>query len=237
MQTRELLQSFGALKTLHIMSNSSNSNTITNANDDDDDDDDDDRDVTMSVLFSYMNVSVAESAVNGLCGLELGGQQLMVEKVPMEHVPLLLKHITNNNNNNSNSNASVSTAAATGAASDAVAVVVASRVLYLSDMVSVEELLDDEVYEELKEEVMEECVRVANVSSMQIPRPTTTTTTTTTGATAVANGGGVGGVFVEFATVADAEKAMKAFGGRTFDGKTIHAKFYDPILYQNNVSE
>lgn len=46
-----------------------------------------------------------------------------------------------------------------------------TEVLCLMNMVAVEELLDDEEYEEIVEDVRDECGKYGQVKSIEIPRP------------------------------------------------------------------
>merc|ERR1712094_108962 len=81
----------------------------------------------------------------------------------------------------------------------------ATQCLSLENMLTREDVAGDE-YEEIVEDIKEECAKHGEVEKVAIPRPN-------------ADGPdpeGVGKVFVKFATVDAARKASDALSGRTF---------------------
>ncbi|GAB1215659.1 hypothetical protein ATERTT37_004851 [Aspergillus terreus] len=91
-----------------------------------------------------------------------------------------------------------------------------SRVLQLLNMVTAEELIDNDDYEEICEDVREECSKYGQVLELKVPRP---------------SGGsrqspGVGKIFVKFDTVESATKALKALAGRKFSDRTVVTTYY-----------
>ncbi|KAL5340329.1 hypothetical protein BJX70DRAFT_361453 [Aspergillus crustosus] len=91
-----------------------------------------------------------------------------------------------------------------------------SRVLQLLNMVTPEELMDIEDYEEICDDVREECSKYGNVIELKIPRPT---------------GGsrqspGVGKIFVKFDTVEATTAALKALAGRKFSDRTVVTTYF-----------
>eukprot|EP00640_Fibrocapsa_japonica_P001964 CAMPEP_0113940100 /NCGR_PEP_ID=MMETSP1339-20121228/6282_1 /TAXON_ID=94617 /ORGANISM="Fibrocapsa japonica" /LENGTH=536 /DNA_ID=CAMNT_0000943799 /DNA_START=46 /DNA_END=1656 /DNA_ORIENTATION=- /assembly_acc=CAM_ASM_000762 len=93
-----------------------------------------------------------------------------------------------------------------------------SRVIALSNMVTTDELMDDTTYQEIVEDTRDECGKYGAVQSMEIPRP---------GAPH-----GVGKVFIEFTSTADAAKAIGALKGRTFAGNKVDARYFPESKYQ-----
>lgn len=90
------------------------------------------------------------------------------------------------------------------------------RVLQLLNMVTVDELLDNDDYEEIVEDVGEECGKYGRVLSLKIPRP---------------SGGsrqqsGVGKIFVKFDTEQSATNALKALAGRKFSDRTVVVSYF-----------
>jgi splicing factor U2AF subunit len=110
------------------------------------------------------------------------------------------------------------------------------RVLQLLNMVTPEELIDNEDYEgessnirlswkwsavltipsEICEDVKEECEKYGRVLEMKIPRP---------------SGGsrqsaGVGKIFVKFDTPESAGKALRALAGRKFADRTVVTTYF-----------
>ena len=72
-----------------------------------------------------------------------------------------------------------------------------------------EELADAVAYEEIKEDMMEECGKYGTVTKLVIPRPTADGTPAP----------GVGKVYVEYDAVEGAMKARTSLNGRKFGGK------------------
>ena len=88
-------------------------------------------------------------------------------------------------------------------------------------MVTPEELKDDEEYEEIVDDIREECNRHGAVRSIEIPRPLE----------GVEDVPGVGKVFVEFVSVSDCVKAQQALTGRKFANRIVVTSFYEPERY------
>lgn len=101
------------------------------------------------------------------------------------------------------------------------AAAVATRVLCLDQVVQPQELVVDDEYEEIMEDMREECGKFGTVTNLVIPRP--------------APGGevraGVGKVFVEYTDRQGAEKAKQALHGRKFGGNPVVARFYDEAKF------
>jgi splicing factor U2AF subunit len=90
------------------------------------------------------------------------------------------------------------------------------RVLQLLNMVTVDELLDNEDYEEIKEDIFEECSKFGKILSLKIPRPS--------------SGGrqqsGVGKIYIKFDTEQSATNALKALAGRKFSDRTVVVSYF-----------
>ena len=86
-----------------------------------------------------------------------------------------------------------------------------SRILVLSNMVTQEDLQSDEDYQGLQDEVREECAKFGQLRGMQIPR----------------NAGGniqqsaILKIFLEYATVQDAQAAERELKGRKFGPNVV----------------
>ncbi|CAM9625100.1 unnamed protein product, partial [Sphacelaria rigidula] len=88
-----------------------------------------------------------------------------------------------------------------------------STVVRIGNVVTPEELTDDDAQKEVVEDMTEECSKYGAVAAIEIPH---------VGGPAA----GVGFVFVKYSTMEDAAKAKKGFGARTFDGKSVDATYY-----------
>jgi len=95
-----------------------------------------------------------------------------------------------------------------------------TEVLCLLNMVTEDELQDDEEYEEITEDVKEECNKYGNVKSIEIPRPIKGVDVP-----------GVGKIFVEFISKAECQKANIALTGRKFASRVVVTSYYDPDKY------
>lgn len=113
------------------------------------------------------------------------------------------------------------------------------RVLQLLNMVTPEELIDNEDYEgtycvayffeylligclEICEDVKEECEKYGKVLEMKVPRPTGGSRQST----------GVGKIFVKFDTPDSAGKALKALAGRKFADRTVVTTYFPEVNFK-----
>jgi len=95
-----------------------------------------------------------------------------------------------------------------------------TEVLCLMNMVAPDELQDDEEYEDILEDIREECSKYGEVKSVEIPRPVETVDVP-----------GVGKVYIEFKTVLDCQKAQQNLTGRKFANRTVVTSYFDPDKY------
>ncbi|KAJ7952975.1 U2 snRNP auxiliary factor large subunit [Quillaja saponaria] len=94
--------------------------------------------------------------------------------------------------------------------------VVATKVVCLTQAVSEDELKDDEDYEEILDDMRQECGKFGTLVNVVIPRPQP-------------NGeqsAGVGKVFLEYADIDGATKARAGLNGRKFGGNQVAAVYY-----------
>jgi splicing factor U2AF 65 kDa subunit len=181
-----------------------------------------------SAAFEFSDKSVVDSAISALNGFYLGASKLSLTRVPSNVATTLLIPAPKAPVNQPSSTTSASARAAAAIAAlppDPLKDVRPSRVLRMSNMVTDDDLEDDEAYEELKEDIAEELGLHGSVRSLVIPRP-------------FEKGGYVPGVkqiFVQFATVEEAEKTRKAVAGRTFGGNPVIVYFYPEKLFNKFV--
>ncbi|KAK9508818.1 hypothetical protein O3M35_006282 [Rhynocoris fuscipes] len=96
----------------------------------------------------------------------------------------------------------------------------ATEVLCLLNMVTPEELRDEEEYEDILEDIREECNKYGIVRSLEIPRPIEGVEVP-----------GCGKVFVEFNSIIDCQKAQQALTGRKFNNRVVVTSYFDPDKY------
>ncbi|KAK8114753.1 U2 snRNP auxilliary factor [Apiospora kogelbergensis] len=150
----------------------------------------------------YLDPSVTEIAVQGLNGMGIGDKSLKVRKASIG--------ITQVSGVEMGVNAMSMLAGTTATNPDE------SRVLQLLNMVTAEELMDNDDYEEICEDVRDECGKFGNIIALKIPRP---------------SGGsrqsaGVGKIFVQYDTTESCKKALQELAGRKFADRTVVTTFF-----------
>ncbi|GMH05437.1 hypothetical protein Nepgr_007277 [Nepenthes gracilis] len=96
-----------------------------------------------------------------------------------------------------------------------------TKILCLTEVVTIEDLMDDNEYEEILDDMREECGKFGALVNVLIPRPH-------------ADGEripGVGKVFLEYADIAGCMNAKNMLGGRKFGGNTVTAAYYPEHKY------
>ncbi|ODM20055.1 hypothetical protein SI65_05041 [Aspergillus cristatus] len=150
----------------------------------------------------YADPSATGIAVEGLNGMELGDRHLKVVRASIG--------ITQASGLDMGVNAMSMFAKTTSQDLET------SRVLQLLNMVTPEELMDNDDYEEICDDVQEECSKYGQILGLKIPRP---------------SGGsrqsaGVGKIFVKFDTVESTTNALKALAGRKFSDRTVVTTYF-----------
>ncbi|KAG0210956.1 U2 small nuclear RNA auxiliary factor 2 [Mortierella sp. GBA30] len=98
--------------------------------------------------------------------------------------------------------------------------VVPTTVLQLLNMVGPEELEDDQEYEDILDDIRDECSKFGQVVDVKIPRPVAGQPVP-----------GVGKIFVLYKTPEEATVALRALSGRKFADRTVLTSFYDEDKY------
>ncbi|CAI5722695.1 unnamed protein product [Hyaloperonospora brassicae] len=148
---------------------------------------------TGSAIFEYKDEDVAAQAVKGLNGLSIGGIPLSVQRQSSSNGVAL---------------GSISTSVPSPEDQP-------GPVLKMLNMVSVDELKDDEEYADLAEDVEEECKRFGTVAGLEIPRPKDGEDVP-----------GLGCIYVRFEKEEDAVSALKALNGRKFGGNIVKVTYF-----------
>ncbi|CAJ2501996.1 Uu.00g048490.m01.CDS01 [Anthostomella pinea] len=151
----------------------------------------------------FVDPAATDIAIQGLNGMLIGDKNLKVRKASIG--------ITQVSGVEMGVNA-MSMLAGTTASTDSEE----TRVLQLLNMVTPEELMDHEDYEEICEDVQEECAKYGQILGLKVPRP---------------SGGsrqsaGVGKIFVKYDTTASAKKALQALAGRKFADRTVVTTYF-----------
>jgi len=180
-QVKELLTSFGQLKSFTLVKDSGSGESKGYA------------------FCEYIDPKNTEQAIEGLNGMSLGEKKLIVNRA---------------GSGNKNSAAAGLPLPITGM--DIVSSLnEATEVLSLMNMITLDDLLDDDEYAEIIEDVREECGKHGRVRNVVIPRPIE--------GQAVP---GQGKIYVEFATPDDCKKAAGALAGRKFANRVVVTSYY-----------
>ncbi|XP_016407150.1 splicing factor U2AF 65 kDa subunit-like [Sinocyclocheilus rhinocerous] len=193
-QVKELLTSFGPLKAFNLVKD-----TATG--------------LSKGYAFcEYVDVNINDQAIAGLNGMQLADKKLLVQRASVGAKNATMTSI----------NETPVTLQVPGMMTNPMGQMggIPTEVLCLMNMVAPEELLDDEEYEEIVEDVRDECSKYGQVKSIEIPRPVDGLEIP-----------GTGKIFVEFTTVFDSQKAMQALTGRKFANRVVVTKYCDPDAY------
>ncbi|CAF0795956.1 unnamed protein product [Didymodactylos carnosus] len=155
----------------------------------------------------YVDAGVTDAAIQGLNGMQLGDKKLIVQlasvgakNMPgMTSIPVSVQVPGLNMSSGSGP---------------------VTEVLCLLNMVTEDELKDDEEFEDIMEDVREECGKYGSVKSLEIPRPIMGVDVP-----------GVGKIFVEFTSISECQKAQQALTGRKFANRVVVTSYYDPDKY------
>ncbi|KAG7271144.1 hypothetical protein CRUP_002793 [Coryphaenoides rupestris] len=193
-QVKELLTSFGALKAFNLVKDSATS-------------------LSKGYAFcEYVDVSATDQAVAGLNGMQLGDKKLIVQRASVGA-----------KNPNPTSVAEAPVTLQVPGLQGLRDLGMPTQVLCLLNMVLAEELAEDEDYEEILQDIHQECCKYGGVRSLEIPRPA-----------AGVEVAGCGKIFVEFVSTADCQKAMQSLTGRKFANRVVVTKYYDPEMYHRH---
>ncbi|KAJ3186164.1 U2 small nuclear RNA auxiliary factor 2 [Gaertneriomyces sp. JEL0708] len=153
----------------------------------------------------YVDPNITDIACQGLNGMELGDKKLVVQRASVGATTKPLVSPTS----------VPTTSTVTGA-------VMPTTVLLLLNMVTREELLNDDDYMDIMEDIRDECGKYGVIKSLVIPRP---------GQGGMGGEGSVGKIFVQFQSVEQAQTAMRSLAGRRFADRTVVASYYDEGKY------
>jgi len=155
----------------------------------------------------YLDNTITDQAIAGLNGMQLGDKKLIVQRASVGAKNVVGMNMLP---------ASVQIPGMQGMSGPGMP----TEVLCLLNMVTEEELRDEEEYEDILEDIREECSKYGEVRSLEIPRPLPGVDVP-----------GVGKVFVEFTSDGDCQKAQHALSGRRFSNRTVVTSYFDPDKY------
>lgn len=122
-------------------------------------------------MFEYENPAVTNVAIEGLNGMQLMGLRLSLMRVPQANVEMLLKPSAVPRFVPPPVTQVVVPVPSVHVPPNPLLEMPPTNALQLSNMISPEDLRDDELYNELVEDVSDECNSHGTVRSIVIPRP------------------------------------------------------------------
>ncbi|KAK4674137.1 hypothetical protein QC763_117810 [Podospora pseudopauciseta] len=152
-------------------------------------------------FLEYADSSVTDVAISGLNNMMLGEKALKVQKASIGITQVAGELSVN---------AMSMLAGTTPSDNDA------GRVLQLLNMVTADELMDNDDYEEIRDDVQEECEKFGKIVSLKIPRPVGGSR----------QSAGVGKIFIKFENHEAANKALRALAGRKFADRTVVTTYF-----------
>ncbi|KAH8771692.1 hypothetical protein F5883DRAFT_642368 [Diaporthe sp. PMI_573] len=150
----------------------------------------------------YLDPAATEVAIKALDNMELGENYLKVRKASIG--------ITQVAGVEMGVNAMSMLAGTTSTDSEV------TRILQLLNMVTPEELMDNDDYEEICDDVRDECSKYGQIVAIKVPRPVGGSR----------QSAGVGKIFVKYDTPESATKALKALAGRKFADRTVVTTYF-----------
>ncbi|CAH0477301.1 unnamed protein product [Peronospora belbahrii] len=203
-QVKELLQAFGPLRSFHLVKELSSN-------------------LSKGYGFcEYMDINVTDAACVGLNDMRLGDKTLTVRRAMSQENAKAVASAAGTVNTGLELGLDPSRAAMqamTMAGIPSVPLGNPSRVIVLLNMVTPEELEDEEEYADIVDDIKGECERFGTVPSLLLPRPRDGVPSA------------VGKVFVEFDDVQAAQGAATELHGRGFSNRTVAVEFMEEGKY------
>ncbi|OWZ22168.1 Splicing factor U2AF [Phytophthora megakarya] len=203
-QVKELLQAFGPLRSFHLVKELSSN-------------------LSKGYGFcEYMDINVTDAACLGLNDMRLGDKTLTVRRAMSQENAKAVASAAGTVNTGLEMGLDPSLAAMQAmsmAGIPSVPLGTPSRVIVLLNMVTPEELEDEEEYADILDDIKGECERFGAVSSLLLPRPRDGVLSA------------VGKVFVEFGDVQSAQGAATELHGRGFSNRTVAVEYMDEGKY------
>lgn len=161
----------------------------------------------------YVDPQITDQAIAGLHGMQLGEKKLIVQRAAVGSKAALQAPVT------------IQVPGAQQALQN-LKDTRPTEVLCLLNMVTVEELAEDEEYEDIVQDIKEECQKYGAVKSIEVPRPMHGVEV-----------GGLGKIYVEFEQTDDCIKANNALAGRKFSQRVVMTMYYDPDKFHRRMFE
>jgi len=218
-QVKELVAAFGQLKSFNLVKDSGTGNSKGFA------------------FFEYVDGDVTDRACAGLNGMKLGEKTVLVQRANIGAKHQQPKGTGESVLNNATALHFLNLGMPIAAAAALLQIDIndpgpPTCIVQLINVVSPEDLSSDGDFEEILEDIRDECKKYGHIVSMYIPRPPKR------GSDADGNPlpitepmWGVGRVFIEYRKPEEAFKAQQDLGGRRFAGHTVISGFFPEDRY------
>lgn len=208
---KELLLSFGQLKAFNLVKDAATG-------------------LSKGYAFAeYVDYNITDQAIAGLNGMQLGDKKLIVQRASVG--------AKNANSSSQSAPVTIQVPGMSGVGASGPA----TEVLCLLNMVTADELRDEEEYEDILEDIKEECNKYGIVRSIEIPKPIEgefiysfidcVVELITYSSHLGVDIPGLGKVFVEFNSIMDCQQAQQALTGRKFSDRVVVTSYFDPDKY------
>ncbi|ETS64341.1 hypothetical protein PaG_01188 [Moesziomyces aphidis] len=214
-QVIELLQAFGELRSFNLVKD-----PATNAS-------------KGFAFCEYVDTALTDLACQGLNGMELGDRNLVVQRASVGSEKKA-QAIAASGANVGALGVPSSVQQFAGAGGDAGE---PTSCMVMLNMVTPEELQDDEEYADIVEDIRDECTKFGTVNDVRVPRPAKESkgaaahqwkrsqNDEAADADKPSEREGVGRVYVRYAETDQCAQALKAIAGRQFGGRTVICAF------------
>ncbi|RKO89275.1 U2 small nuclear ribo protein auxiliary factor 50 [Blyttiomyces helicus] len=158
----------------------------------------------------YVDPSLTDIACQGLNGMELGDKKLVVQRASVGAGKLGMPSVMPPMSMGLSMPLPIGIIGAPVLGEE-------TRVLLLLNMVTPEELANDDDYQDILEDIKDECGKFGTVSDVVIPRPPSPS---------------VGKIFVRFANPDQCGVALRALAGRKFAERTVVTAYYSEQKFE-----
>jgi len=184
-------------------------------------------------FIEYLDPKATEKALKGLEGLEIGDKKLRVQratalnntpKIPAAQSVASGAKPTNAGGSFLMGFPNISDLNVQSMLNTPISSKTPSRVIQILNVCTPEDLLEDDFYNDLMEDMKEETSKFGNTEEVNIPRPDLTTGII---------GPSVGKVFVKYVSLISAKQARHRLAGRSYNKRTIVTAFYPEDKYDS----
>lgn len=180
----------------------------------------------------YADNSITDQAIDGLNGMQLGDKRLIVQRASVG-----AKSGMGGMNPSAMTGPVAIQVPGLQISSMTAAIGNPTEVLCLMNMVLPEELVDDEEYESILEDIRDECQKYGQVRSLEIPRPIDGVEVPGLGKVSLTSHT-LGRIltppfqaFIEYTNPDESQRAQQSLAGRKFANRVVVTSYFEPERY------